>query len=111
MKKMLVFVLALLALQGCYYDKEELLYGSNAPCEAGSVTFSNTITGILTAAGCLNCHAGNSPSGNINLQGYANVKAVAANGRLLGAINHSPGFSPMPQGGNKMSACDIAKVK
>src|SRR5688500_14145589 len=98
MKKLLVFVFGLIVLQGCYYDKEELLYGNNAPCEKGTVSFSGTITGILTASGCLNCHSSNSPSGNINLQVYANVRTAAANGRLLGAINHSPGFSPMPQG-------------
>jgi hypothetical protein len=27
------------------------------------------------------------------------------------AINHSAGYSPMPKGGNKLPACQIAKVR
>lgn len=100
-----------LVLTGCYYDKEEALYGQPVPCESGTVTYSPTITGMLTSYGCLGCHAGTNPSGNVNLQGYAGVKAVADNGKLLGVISHSTGFSPMPMGGNKMAACDINKIK
>ncbi|MFN2440044.1 MAG: hypothetical protein ABR503_12650, partial [Chitinophagaceae bacterium] len=50
-------------------------------------------------------------SGNISLGDYTSVKTQVNNGKLFGAINHAPGFSPMPQGANKMSQCDINKVK
>ena len=46
-----------------------------------------------------------------NQDGYNNVKVAAANGKLYGAISHSEGFAPMPQGGNKMTACHINKIK
>jgi hypothetical protein len=36
---------------------------------------------------------------------------VAQNGKLYGAVNHSPGYSPMPKGGTKLSACNISKIK
>lgn len=95
---------------GCYYDNEEELYGA---CEADavSVKYSTTVTTILNSYGCTGCHSGGAPSGNINLTAHASVKAVAANGRLYGAISHSSGFQPMPQGGGKMSDCDIKKMK
>lgn len=99
------------AFAGCYYDKEEELYGLPAPCEVGPVTYTATVRNILTAYGCIGCHAGSNPSGNISLQEHAGVRAVAANGKLLGAINHNTGFSPMPMGGNKMTSCDIDKIK
>ena len=111
MKFIITLVMLLLLLSGCYYDKEELLYGVNLPCDTASVTFSATVNSILDRNNCLNCHSGNNPSANINLQGYANARAAAGGGRLIGSINHAAGFSPMPQGGNKMSACDINKIK
>lgn len=111
MKKnfLILFAISAFLISGCYYDKEDLLYGTN--CDVGTVTYSSTITGILNNYGCLGCHVGAIPSGGINLENYANVKAYADNGRLFGAINHSPGFVPMPDGAAKMSSCDIQKVK
>ena len=103
--------IAALVFTGCYYDKESELYGVAKPCDVGTVTFSTTVNGILNSNGCISCHSGSSPSGNISLQGYANVKAVAISGKLYGVVSHSPGFSPMPQGGSKISACDINKIK
>jgi hypothetical protein len=101
----------LLVLSSCYYDKEKELYGTSAPCSTATVTYSGNITNLLTANGCIGCHSGSSPSGNINLQGYANIKASAASGKLFGAVNHSPGFSPMPKGGNQLSNCSIQQLK
>lgn len=103
-------LLAILAT-GCYYDKEEELYPNTAPCNTENVTYSITVAGLINSYGCLSCHAGPTPDGNINLQGYTNVATVAKSGRLYGSISHSPGFQAMPQGGNKMSSCDINRVK
>lgn len=97
------------AIAGCYYDKEDLLY--NSACDTTNVTYSSTITGILNSYGCKSCHSGASASGNINLETYANVKARVTDGKLFGAINHSAGFTPMPDGSAKMNSCDINKVK
>lgn len=110
-KAMIVTAIVLLVCSSCYYDKEHELYGTSAPCSTATVTYSGNITNMLTANGCIGCHSGSSPSGNINLQGHANVKTWAANGKLFGAVNHSPGFSPMPKGGNKLSACAIQQLK
>ena len=98
-------------ITGCYYDKQELLNPGNGNCDVSGVTYSGTVVSLLQSGGCLGCHSGGAPSGNISLQTYAGVNAVARNGKLYGAINHSPGFSPMPQGGNKMNSCSVSKIK
>ncbi len=108
-KIFILLVLGAFIISGCYYDKEDLLYGNN--CDTSNTTYSSTITGILNNYGCLGCHVGVNPSGGINLENYTNVKAVVDNGKIYGAITHSPGFVPMPDGAAKMNDCDIKKVK
>ena len=105
----LFLLLAAVSTAGCYYDNEEELY--NCSVDAASSKYATTISTILNSYGCIGCHGATAPSAGINLDGYAGVKAVADNGKLLGAISHAAGFVPMPQGGGKMNACDIKKVK
>lgn len=100
-----------IALSSCYYDVDEQLYSGSGPCDTSGINYFNGVLPILQGNGCLGCHSGGASSGNISLEGFNNVRVVAQNGRLLGAISHIPGFSPMPQGGNKLSACNINKVK
>jgi hypothetical protein len=111
MKKIVFALIFVAILSGCYYDRESELYGAAAPCDSTAVTYSGAISSILNQNGCIGCHSGSTPSGNINLQGYTNVKTVALNGKLVGAISHDPAYSPMPKGGGKLSTCDINKVK
>jgi hypothetical protein len=111
MKKLTIFSLIVIllagsALTGCYYDVEEELYGF---CDSSNVTYSGTITGILNGYGCTGCHSGAGASGGVNLASHTTVKA--AGDRIVGSINHAPGFSPMPQGGSKINQCDINKVQ
>src|SRR5687767_9895156 len=112
-RNLVIAVLFTIVLSSCYYDVEEQLYpatgGGN--CETAGVTYASTVLPLLQNNGCMGCHSGGAPSGNISLEGYNNVRTVALNGKLFGVINHSPGFSPMPKGGNKMSACNINKIK
>ena len=96
-------------LSSCYYHKEEDL--NPVPCDNTSVTYSSTITGLLAKYECTICHSGPAPSGGFVLVGYNNVKAKVLDNRLLGAISHASGFSPMPQGGSKLTDCEISKVK
>jgi hypothetical protein len=104
-----VFSLTALLLAGCYVDNAEDLY--NCSVNPSAVTYTNTIAPILTANGCTGCHSGSRPDGGHNLTIYSGVKTVADNGRLWGAVNHLEGFKPMPQGGGKISACDIKRLK
>ncbi|MGZ3845073.1 MAG: hypothetical protein ACXVBH_03400 [Flavisolibacter sp.] len=111
MKKKLLTLSAFIAfiLTSCYYHKEDLLYGTT--CDTTNVTYSTTITSLLNNYGCLGCHVGPNATGGINLDTYSGIKVVVDNGRLFGAITHSPGYKPMPDGAAKMSPCDINKVK
>lgn len=79
-------------------------------CDSTNVTFSGTIRPIITNK-CLGCHSGTPPQGNINYSTYNGVKAKVDDGRLWGAINHFPGFSPMPKGGAKLSDCEIKQFR
>jgi mono/diheme cytochrome c family protein len=97
----------------CYYDKEELLYGGgSASCAdaTGIVSYSQKVVPLLSQQ-CYSCHSGGSPGGGIRMGTYATDKAIGQNGTLYGSINHSSGYSKMPQGSPKMSSCQIAMVK
>jgi len=114
MKKLsAILVISIILISGCYRDVEEELYpgNGNSGCDTTGVTYSNAIISILQSNGCLSCHSGGAPSGGISLQTYNTVKIVALDGRLYGTISHSAGYPQMPKGGNKMSACNISKLK
>lgn len=92
--------------EGCYYDVQEDLHPSlfSKTCDT-SVTTYTKVASILSVS-CYSCHSQSLASGNINLDNYAGVKSVADNGRLIGSIEHSAGFRPMPQGLSQLSVCD-----
>ncbi|MEO8766410.1 MAG: hypothetical protein ABI416_19075 [Ginsengibacter sp.] len=95
-------------LGGCYYDKQAFLDTTSA-CDTTIVTYSVAVNPVITAS-CAGCHSGaNAPLG-IKLDVFADLSTVALNGRLLGALTHSPGFSPMPKNGAKLSDCNIDKI-
>lgn len=109
-RKILILIPVVFIFFSCAYHKEDQLYGLN--CDTSNVTYSTTIKGIINNYACLNCHSGPNPIGaGIHLETYDAVKAKVTDGRLFGAINHYPGFAPMPDGAGKMSQCDIDKVK
>jgi len=41
---------------------------------------------------------------------FASTSIAVGFNRIIGAINHDDGFSPMPKGGSKVSDCDIDKM-
>lgn len=92
-------------MPGCRYDKPVL----PAVCDTAIVTFSGSVKPILVTH-CLNCHTGTTAPLGVRLDSYTAVKTVALNGKLLGTITHSPGFSPMPQNQAKLTDCQIATI-
>jgi hypothetical protein len=79
-------------------------------CNTEDVRYSLHIQTVIQNK-CQGCHSGAAPSGGIGLSTHAGVAAVAANGRLIGAIDHANGYAPMPQGGSKLPACTIDQFK
>ena len=83
--------------------------GGNA-CDTVNMTYSGNIKPILQA-NCYSCHGNGQINGGVTLDSYAGVKAVADNGKLISVITHAPGFPQMPQGGAKLSECNINKIR
>src|SRR5574339_445710 len=113
MKKIIPYPILLLTaifLGGCYYDVSQELYPSETFCDTTNITYAGKILPLIQD-NCYSCHSGSAPSGNINLDSYTGVKAQATNGKLIGTISHAEGFSPMPQGGNKLSSCEISSIQ
>ncbi len=108
--KFILFLFAIVAAVSCSQDNEEELTACNT--DPANIGYASTITGILSSNGCNGCHSGNGAlGGGVSLGTYAGVKNVVDNGRLVGAINHASGFSPMPKSGIKMNNCDISKIQ
>jgi hypothetical protein len=99
----------LLTINSCYYDKAELLYPPNT-CDTATVTYSGSIVPILSA-NCITCHGGSIPAGGIDLSIYSNVKLQVDNGKLWGSVSQAPGYKPMPRNSDKLSDCNLDKIK
>jgi len=118
MKKITIFLfisILVISFQSCYYDKSDTLYpiGVSAPCTdtTGVISYTQKIVPILQSK-CYGCHPANGSSGGgIAMGTYATDKLIAQNGKLYGSMNHATGFSPMPKGAAKMSACQLALIK
>ncbi|MCB0727494.1 MAG: hypothetical protein KDD00_08520 [Ignavibacteriae bacterium] len=80
---------------------------SSGNCDTLGLIYSD-IQPILEK-NCYKCHSGNSPDELFNLETYSQVKQKGDEGKLFGAINHLPGFKPMPRKSPKLSGCDLEK--
>lgn len=112
MSKQIFYTLLVLFVSGnffsCYYDVEEELYKTN--CDADSVGYTKDIAPIIVNY-CDVCHNDVALLGAISLESYNQVKVYVDNGKFLGSVRHDAGYSAMPQGGAKLSACDIQKIE
>ncbi len=78
-------------------------------CDTTNVKYSTHIKTLIQNS-CQGCHSGTAPGGGIDLATYAGVKAIADNGKIIGAISHLTGYSAMPKNGNKLTDCQIKMV-
>lgn len=95
------------AITGCTYEKIEPVTNCNT---AETVSFTKHILPIIEN-NCFSCHNNGFKLGNVSLEGFTNIKAVAQSGKLLGVITHSPGFPAMPKSAAKLNACDIKTIE
>ena len=92
---------------GCTYDKAELLNPGNT-CDTTNISYSFSIVPLLTS-NCTGCHSGASAPNGVRLDTYEGVNSVA-DALLLGVINQSRGYIPMPKNGTKLTDCSINKI-
>jgi mono/diheme cytochrome c family protein len=78
-------------------------------CDTTELSFTQTIQPIFQRS-CTGCHGAAVVNAGIRLHDYEHVVQAVQSGRLLGAIRHDAGYSPMPQGGNKLPACEIDQI-
>lgn len=79
-------------------------------CDTTSFAYSSRIRPLLDTW-CVGCHNPASAGGGYDLSSYSGVVSTITAGSLIGAINHSSGFIPMPQNGPKLSDCDVTAVQ
>jgi len=108
--KLGIVVLLISFLQSCYYDNEEELYPQVVPCDTSNVTYSGEVA-IVMLDNCNSCHGGAFPQGGIVTDNYSDLKVIAENGKLWGAVNHEDGYSAMPQNRPKLNDCDLSIIR
>ncbi|HNP20876.1 MAG TPA: c-type cytochrome [Panacibacter sp.] len=79
-------------------------------CDTSVYTYNGAISKIMTT-NCTGCHSSVSKSGGVDLSTFTGVQQAASNGTLLGTITHAAGYPAMPQGGNKLSDCNIRQIQ
>jgi len=115
MKNKIYHIFSLITLltlfSSCYYDNEEELYQfTKKNCDTTNVTYTQVIVPIIQNS-CNSCHSTTIASGGIITDNYSALRTIALNGKLLGTISYSPGYSPMPKGTGKLSDCKIIQIR
>ena len=85
-------------------DEEEI------PCELQNVSYNDFVSGVMQIS-CNGCHSSTVANGGVITDTYSNLKIIADNGRLMGAIFWEEGYQMMPQGQEQMDSCTINKIK
>lgn len=103
--QMVSLFVALIALGGCYYDNEEILYGSSVDCTQVVAKFGTDVSPIIQSkcaySGCHDAGA----AGGIALTNYNQVFQNAARIRSSVIVSKT-----MPKSGS-ISPAEIAKLK
>ncbi|GAA4383919.1 cytochrome c [Hymenobacter koreensis] len=99
----------LVLVSACSYSNG----GDPAPCnDPTPVTYAGVISPIFDT-NCRSCHGAGvyqTLGGGNDYSSYQAIKNQSAR-LILGCISHEAGYNPMPKGGAKISACDIARIK
>lgn len=76
-------------------------------CDTGTVTYSNQIKSLMEAY-CNSCHFTGNPT-PYTLDNHSSVVAAVNSNKLIPSIKFTG--NPMPQGGQKLSDCNIRKIE
>src|ERR1035437_452658 len=97
----------------CKHDPQYII--TNPPlvnCDTTNVTYTASVVPILNT-NCTVCHGAASyasSGGGFKIATYTDFAAFEKSGLMMNSLNGTGGLSSMPKGGNKLSACDIAKI-
>ena len=112
MKYLIIFLVSFTCfLSSCYNDNRVDLYANyDTACDITEASYLTHIVPIMEKQ-CYSCHSNTNAQGQINLEGYDNIKIYVNNGSLFGSMNHNAGYSIMPPSGQKASQCDLDRIK
>ena len=80
------------------------------PCNSENASFTNDVWPII-ANQCLGCHQPSNSLGDVNLEDFVHVRSFALTGQLLGSLNHTNGYTVMPETSLKLTDCQIATIQ
>ncbi len=104
----------LLVLVSCSKDDKNPDYIKEANCasvNASANTYDLFVRSVMSASCAFGgCHDAGSKAGGVDLSNYAGVKKAFESQDLLCAVNHGKGCSPMPKGGQKLSADVLTRL-
>ncbi|HRK00111.1 MAG TPA: c-type cytochrome, partial [Ignavibacteria bacterium] len=83
---------------------------STSDCVSDNMVFESDIKPIIEE-NCVGCHSGAKPKMGYDFSNPEKFREVALTGDVYLAITHSEGVTAMPFKGDKLSDCDIKKIK
>ena len=103
----------ILAIAACTKSNQPIGTGSGF-CDTSAVTYTQDILPLMQSY-CFGCHGnGNTVFSNgIGFEGSDGLeylKFFADKGYLVGDVKHNDGYTGMPYGKPKLSACEINKI-
>lgn len=83
----------------------------NGPCDTTGITYTNFVRPLMVND-CVGCHSARDADFNrhVDLTTYDGVAAVALDGRLVGCVSQTDYYVHMPEYGQKIDACELAKL-
>ena len=111
--KLVAFFLPAVIMASCYNDKYDKLYPTGTvACDTTTVTYAADIQPIFNAkCNTVECHDAATASGGYTFMTHAGAQPAALNGKLMGSITWSVGFSAMPKNLPKLPDCEINKIR
>jgi hypothetical protein len=108
MKYTLLSILTISAIYGLFSCKTgNLASGAGAAVSKG---YNLQLKGMIDEQCATTCHSNEWRAGGIDLSNFAEVKLVAADGRLVSALQHADGFAPMPKNAAQWNAEKVQEV-
>ena len=101
----LLLALGLFTLNACKDDEDDV-----TPQEEAKTTYTDDASAVFNASCAFSgCHNSGSQMGS--LANYADAKAFAGWGKMIPAVKHEAGVTPMPYNQPKLSDADISTLE